>query len=321
MSNIHFYPRLTDELLTSAGTIISPYEFFYESSEGEVLPLVLHEGHPNRVEDPADIWQLREDGISLDKSIVVEYPDALKGPAGILPKGARLLPCILWTNACSSTAGVIFPTELTESPRLSCRFVHKFEAGTFQGDLTLEVVLYVGEGAVSIIPGEEHLMNESGVILGNVELPFVIDFDGKQMEFPIEEYEDAGGPLWRMHFEPWEDPREDAFDDSSFVLLLNTKHPNCPRITRGKVSNQPLLEEILCEVYYLLIDKIRDFDDEAVWEDMITDSNLTPESICSVLHWFSQRGEDAFDWSSPEGRMLSIKKIVDQNFLDGDNDG
>lgn len=39
-----------------------------------------------------------------------------------------------------------------------------------------------------------------------------------------------------------------------------------------------------------------------------------------MLHWFSQRGEEPFDWSTPEGRMLSIKKIVDQSFMEDAGD-
>lgn len=318
MSNIHFYPRLTKELVERAGYKTTGYSFSYIDSEGEETNLSIGKGKVASISDPLDTWSLREDGIILKNKILFEYPEALKGPDGVAPAGARLLPCILWANKGLDLAGAIRPVVRSESPSLSCDFKCPFKPGTLAGDLTLDLVLYLADSAKTIEPGEQILINEPGVTLGSIEAPLTIDLDGSYLEFPIEEFEEIDGPLWRMQFEPWDDPHEDLFSEASFTLLLNVKHPDCPKIIKGVVSNQTLLQEILAEAYFLIFEKVR--EDEDAWNDMKTDTGLAPDSICSTLHWFSQRSDELFDWTSPEGRMLSIKRIIDLSFKASDED-
>jgi len=317
MSNVHFFPRLSEALLKASACKSSDYSFSYIAPDGSECQLQLSPGKPARLDDAAEIWQIRKDGLILEKTIIVEYPEALKGPKGVIPKKAKLSPCLLWSCPKLSTAGVIKPDEVVEKPRLAARFRHVFESGSIDGSILLKPVLYVGEPASDLEAGEEHLMNEAGVLLGDVEPESLIDFTGETMDFPIEEFSEENGPLWMMQFEDWDDPRDDPFSSSSFVLLLNAKHPDCPRKVNGQTVNEALLLEILCEAYFLLYEKVKCFHDDSAWDDMMSDSNLTPDSICSVLYWFSQRGDDPFNWSSPESRMLSIKKIVDQSFSAG----
>lgn len=320
MSNIHFFPRLNDALLEESACKSSDYLFSYIAPDGSECKLQLSSGKPARLNDVAEIWQVRNDGLIIEKTIIIEYPEVLKGPNGIIPKRAKLLPCLLWSCPKLSTAGVIKPDEIVEKPRIAAKFRYVFEPGSIDGSILLKPVLYVGEPASDLEIGEGHLMNEAGVLLGDVEPGSLIDFTGETMDFPIEEFNEENGPLWMMQFEDWDDPRDDPFTSSSFVLLLNMKHPDCPRKVNGRTANEALLLEILCEAYFLLFEKVKSFHDSSAWDDMMSDSNLTPDSICSVLHWFSQRGDEQFNWSSPESRMLSIKKIVDQSFSGGEVD-
>lgn len=317
MSNVHFFPRLNESLLDKSAYKASEYSFGYTAPDGLECQLQLCSGKSGRLIDAADVWQPRKDGLIIEKTVIIEYPEELKGPKGVIPIGAKLLPCLLWSCPRLSTAGVLKPDEIVEKPRLAAKFHHVFEPGSIDGSIQLKPVLYVGEPALELQVGEEYLMNEPGVLLGDLEAESLIDFTGETMDFPIEEFSEEGGPLWMIQFEDWDDPREDPFTSSSFALLLNAKHPDCPRKVNGQMVNEPLLLEILCEAYFLLYEKVRCFHDDSVWDDMISDSNLTPDSICSVLFWFSQRGDDLFNWSTPESRMLSIKKIVDQSFSGG----
>lgn len=314
MESIFFYPRLTDELLREAGCLVSEYSFsYYLPSEG-AKSLTLKKGRIGSLVDPTEMWRLRDDGVILRKTLTIEYPERLKGPDGIVPQAACLLPCILWASHKMSTAGVILPTSIAESPAMTCFFEHKFEPGSLIGDIELDLVLYLADKAECLAPGEEHLMNNPGVILGSVEDILLVDFDGNITDFPMEDVEDPGGPLWRVRFEAWEDPREDAFSTENFTLLINQAHPGYREIAPGGKVNMHLLQEILSEALFLLFEKVRDFDDESAWGDTMSGTDLDPGSICAVLYWFSQKGEEAFDWSTPEGRMLSIKRIVGQSY-------
>ncbi len=315
MGGFHFYPRLTKDLVERAGYRASEYSFSYMSPEGEALPLSVGGGRVATVSDPLDAWSLKSDGIVLRKEIIFDYPDVLMGPEAVAPKGAQVLPCLLWSIKKLSLAGVIPPDIVQSGCSLACVFQHEFAPGALAGDLTLDLVLYLAKAADTLECGEELLMNEAGVMLGNIEDPFVIDIEGGVIDFPIEEFEEDGGPLWRMQFEPWDDPREDLFSESSFTLLLNSKHPECPKLDKGRIVNQTLLQEIMAEAYYLIFEKVR--EDEDAWDDLKSDSNLSPDSICSVLHWFTERdGDEQFDWTTAESRLASIKRIVDLSFME-----
>ena len=309
-----FYPRVTEALLENAGKQPSEYKFSFTTPNGEVSELQLTRGRDCTLIDPNDIWKLKEDGFTLSRKLEIEYPERLKGPNGVIPKDGRALPCILWNSTDRSSAGVILPEVQSEEPSLICRFEKTFSAGSIYDGLTLDLVMFVSQQANCVQSDEMNLMNEAGVLLGNIEPSLTIDFSGGNMEFPIEEFEEQGGPLWRMQFESWSDPREDLFSSASFTLLLNAQHPDCPKITNGEVSNLPLLKEILGEAYFLLFERVHDFDEGEAWDDMINDSDLLPESICSVLHWFSERGDEPFIWSTPEERLISIKRIIEQGF-------
>ncbi|GEM_PF-863251 len=316
-----FYPRITDELVDKAGIAISDYKFAYRGPDGCISDLDIVGRRSITLVDPKELWQMKADGVILHAQVTIAYPDCLVGPDGIAPHGAELQPCILWSNRATSIAGAIKPCEILYGHVVEYRFSHVFAAGEITGDLTLTPILYLMSSAERVPEDESMLINETGVNLGEIGLPFDVDFDGTSMEFPIEEYEDEDGPLWKMLFEPWEDPKEDLFSEASFTLLLNTKHPDCPKINGATVSNQPLLQEIMAEAYFLIFEKVREFDDGLAWHDMISNTDLMADSICSVLHWFSERnGDEPFDWSTPESRMACIKRIVDLSFASGDDD-
>lgn len=68
MSNIHFFPRLTEELVAKSGFRDTEYELSYQSPAGDESCLELSKGRMRVVRDPADIWQLRKDGLILKKN-------------------------------------------------------------------------------------------------------------------------------------------------------------------------------------------------------------------------------------------------------------
>ena len=62
MSNVHFFPRLTEELVERSGYKASEYELSYVSPTGDESRLTLSKGRVRTASDPADVWQLRKDG-------------------------------------------------------------------------------------------------------------------------------------------------------------------------------------------------------------------------------------------------------------------
>ena len=46
---------------------------------------------------------------------------------------------------------------------------------------------------------------------------------------------------------------------------------------------------------------------------MKTGSDAERGSIAGVLHWFSEQSDSGFVWESLEGRMESVKRIIDMS--------
>ena len=312
MAGTYFYPKLTEELAYRAGLEPSNYELCYKA-EGSWHALE-YEGRKTkeRLTDPDGMLDASLDTILVEKKLFIDYPGELFGPNGIAPDGAELSACILWSCPKLSTAGVIEPSRVIENETVLCSFSHEFEPGEIDGELVLDLQLYLMEPADFLGEGEAWLQNESGVLLGSIEGQRHYFLDDEYMDFPISEVDEPGKPLWRMVFYDWEDPREDPFSEESFELLLNRAHPDCPAIAAAGVNNMAMLAELLATAYLLIFERVRSFEGGSAWKDTMNATNCSKGSISSVLNWFSKGLPDReFDWSTSEGMLYDIKSIVE----------
>lgn len=316
MSGLFFYPRVTDELIDQSSCACEPYWLGYRLDEGKEAELKQTTNH-NRIilADGNDYWKVEDDGLLVRKIVRIQYPEALLGESGIAPLVAELSVCLIWVNDKLSQTGVIRPLRSLFDKGAVYEFEHYFEPGSIAGNLTLDTVLFVEKPADDLLPGEERLINEAGVLLGSLEPSVQLLLEDDYSDFPIGEFQEDDGPLWRLDFFEWEDPRVDQFSEENLILMLNTKHPDCPSFSPGGITNESLLREIIGSAYFLIFEKVREFEGGSCWNDTMTDSNLEKGSICKVLYWISEQdGDHQFDWSSLEGRMSCIKRIVDLNF-------
>lgn len=196
MDNLKFYPYLTDDLMEKSGCMIEKFQFFYYPNDMEA-PLRGEKKGAGviKITDPLDMWSLAQDGITFKKKVSIAYPDFLFGAEGIACKNAEIGICIMWTNNRLTQTGLILPnSDITTAAGRTCYFEHTFNPGEVEGDLQLSVCLYVKKSASEILDGEEELMNEEGVTIGELD-DIVVDFDSVNMEFPIEELYSDKEPL------------------------------------------------------------------------------------------------------------------------------
>lgn len=286
MNTITFYPTLTDEMIEASGITILPYSFSYEYGES-VFELQQKGNSAIKLVDPLEIWKVESEGLNFAKTIKIAYPDILKGPKGVACEEAELGICILWTNRKLTQKGVILPVsdENTLLGRKVC-FEYRFDSRKLSGDLELKTVLYIKKHAETVQPSEIGLINEEGVTVGELETT-VLDFSTLYMEFPIEEVRSAEDPLWWVEIGEWEDPIElDLFSKESFCLYLNTYYSSCPAPSLSAenktIKNFDLLIDILAQTYLMLFLHLSEDQRRATVQDI----NLTPNSICSILHQF-----------------------------------
>lgn len=303
MENIRFYPCLTEELIEKAGCDSEKFRFFYYPN-GMESALMQKGSSVVKLSDPLDMWKLKEDGITIKKKVSIAYPDFLYGPNGIACKDAEIGICIIWTNNRLTQTGHILPnSDISNAAGRTCYFEHTFEAGEIDGDLELSLCMYIKKAAATVEPGEEVLMNEEGVSIGEID-SIVVDFDSIYMEFPIEEYSSDKEPLWWIEFSQWEDPKTiEKFTKDNICLYLNPHYPACP-MTDGAIKNIDMLIDILATAYLMMFQRLSEDDLTSTRNNIGLEAN----SICSILHQFiSECNATDLRFESPELLLKSLQ--------------
>lgn len=305
MHNIYFYPKLTEELLENSGCSTSKYVFTY-SYQGQDFGLMQKGSSTVRISDPREIWKIETEGLSFEKTVKIAYPHLMYGKDGVACAGAEIGICIIWTNKSLTQTGCILPeSDITTPQGRACRFSHTFEAGEIAGDLELTISAYIKNTAAEVLRGEESLMNEEGVSVGEIE-SVVLDFNSIYMEFPIEEFKSENDPLWWVEFSQWEDPKvSDGFTKDNICLYLNPHYSACP-MTDGNIKNVDLLIDILATTYFMIFQRLSDDDLRATQQNI----GLQPNSICSILHQFIEDCEEVPHFESPEKLLKSLQKEI-----------
>lgn len=314
-----FFPRVTDDLANRAGLKTTDYRFYYENEGKRTALASTQKGGVTTLEDEG--WYLSQDGIGFEKVVDIDHPELFFGPEGVVPSKAYAALCIIWTCKAFSHTGIIYPySGEYGKDGAHVKFRHEFEAGTLNGDLTLELALYLKTSAPDVLEDEAHLMNEAGVLLGSLEDPLRISFAGNAMLFPIGWIESPKDPLWWVEFSDWDDPRSDQFSAENVSLVLNKSHKDYSSTNGDKGMGTEVLNEIFAAALFLMFEKVREFSDPEPWQEMISNdtSSFEPGSICGVLHQVSQMDPDAeFAWTNAEARMTSLKRIVDRRMRMG----
>ncbi len=307
MKKLMFYPTLTPEMIDASGIVVDKYRFSYMYGE-QTFGLQQKGSTTIKLFDQSDIWKVETEGLILEKTVQVAYPILLKGKDGIACNNAELGICIIWTNKKLTQTGYILPcSDITTNQGRNCKFYHTFKPGVISGDLELSLVFYIKKKADEIAHGEENLINEDGVTVGEIEHT-VLDFNSIYMEFPIEEFKSETEPLWWVEFSEWEDPKTiDMFSKDSLCLYLNPYYEGCPAPsaseTGSSIKNFDLLVDILAQTYLLIFQRLSEEDLRATKQDI----GLTNNSICSILHQFIESCYVDLHWESPEKLLKSLQ--------------
>lgn len=315
MANLLFYPTLTDELIESCGLKTGKYVFSYSYQDGN-YGLKQKGTSTIKISDPLEIWKIETEGITLNKVVTIAYPDLLHGTTGIACKEASIGVCIMWTNKTLTQTGCILPeSDISSETGRTCTFNYSFEPGVIKGDLELSIVLYIKKSAQQVLPGEEILMNEEGVTIGEAET-VVLDFNSIYMEFPIEEYNSPNEPLWWVYFSQWEDPKVDLFDRENLCLYLNPHYSACPMVGE-EIKNFDLLIDIMATTYLLIFNKIQEYTDalKATQQNLGLENN----SICSIMHQFIESCPEPLHWESEEALLKSLQVNIRRMLEEGDD--
>ena len=319
MENISLFPTLTPDMLENSGYVSEKYVFSY-LYQGQYFGLRQKGTATVKLTDPLELWKVEDEGLKIDKTVNIAYPQLLQGPDGVACRNAELGLCIIWTNKTLTQTGYILPvTDVTTPQGRVCKFSHAFPPGEISGDLELLLIMYIKKSADEVFPDESALINETGVSVGEIERT-VLDFNSIYMEFPIEEFKSEKEPLWWVEFSEWEDPKTtDMFTKDNICLYLNPYYEGCPApsmdASGGSIKNLDLLVDILAQTYLLIFNRLTDDDLRATKLNI----GLTSNSICSILYQFIEScNETELDWGSSERLLKTLQINIRKMLTRGD---
>ena len=309
-NDILFFPSLTEELSKKIRFQKTKYSFFYTDNEGEE-----HELKDEPVEALSSIfcikdeegkWDQDKHNIGFRRQCRLRTFQCLFGERGIACKNAVLGIAVIWTSPDSKQRGAIPVATFTVQDQIVETKIEKlFERAQLRGQVDFSTVLYIASAGVPE-PGEGHLANTNGYLLGELE-SYSVKLDGKGSTFPVFEVYAPGQPLWYVKCD-WIDPTQDSFSEN-VSINLNTAHKNYRYIDRKQKSfNGQLLSEIMAAAISIIIEKIR--LQSAYWDQIMNNDNLDEGSVGQAVFYFADTLE--WDLSTPESVSLCARKYFDQ---------
>lgn len=307
---ISLFPVLNEDLLNRIRFEASPYELYYIRNEQEYA-LKMEESENSsivaNIVDDEGIWSPDDYNLCIRRKYSIRTYQCLFGEKGIACRNAVIGIAMIWTSSDSKQRGVIPIGDIVNSSEdLKFSLDYEFSKAQLRGAIELTTILYLKDAGTPVW-GEEHLANQYGCILGDLENRVILKLDGNGSVFPIYEISAPGQPLWFVKCD-WDDPTYDLFSEN-VSININTSHKNYKYLDKTrKTYNEQLLIEIMTEALCIIITKLKEQGN--YWDITTSGKDLCSGSVSEAVNYFINTLE--WDVSGPENMSLSIRKFFDQ---------
>lgn len=238
----------------------------------------------------------------LNYTFVLNNPDFLFGVEGLTDEQNILGVAIVWKSRDSSY------TDVKKIGRFKKNAVQQqfdinlnFEPSSLRGTIEFNIVIYL-DAAVNRTNLVQ--INEEGAILGKLE-NFLVHLDGNGADFPMQEFEDRQGPLWKTDIYI-EDPFLDLFNVDHFCLYINKAHKRYKELSIGnKVNFNRLLIEIISSSFEQLVYVLK-FELDTL--DAILNRESDVGTIASVIQYYFE----TYEWDS--SNITNLSESIRESF-------
>lgn len=311
-NQISLYRKMTENMAKAAGMIIPTPLFKYDTEVGEKsLEIPKDFFGVLKVNDIDSFWSPEENNLILTQHFEFKHPSILYGKNGITMKGNKIGMAVhihsrtsnyQETRDVGTISNVDYPIKVS--------FVKVFPASTIRGVIDLDFFLYLKEY-------ESHnpiQASKAGMILSEGDIAnLTIVADGDGSSFPMSEFEDPNGPLWRLE-KHWVEANIDTFDSSNINLSLNTKHKLFEQIKNGQRSiSRAMMGDIMVQAMSAIIQEV-----VIVEKISLEDTDALPDSILASVQYWVNTFE--IDISSIFSISNSMREYWDKEMIEGGSD-
>lgn len=290
MNTFNLFKQINKELEEKIGLFVSDYSLNYkiDGEQKDILCPIL----PNTVQVMSELdsnWTADYDDLIVKQTIKIENSSYLFGVDGITLEQNKLGIGVHIHSKTSMFQETISKAEVCKSevPQ-SFDIVCSFPQGKLRGKVYIETFFYIKE-LKKTFPTHADLEGMRVSQKNISELVLIIDGDGSM--FPIGEFEDKNGPLWKLKLGNF-NASEDLFSYDNISILLNTAHSLFRQLNERKTAlSRGLMMEIVSQAMTLIINKVMEEREEAEIDTDISDGTI----LSMVDYWISVFDVDTSD--------------------------
>ena len=283
MNRFSLFKQIDRELEKAIGIEVGTYRIEAVSDKQEDSTVSFVDVEPFGTGLLSDIqWLPDNDELAISQVIKFQHPEKLFGVEGVTLEG-NILGIGMHVYSRSSMFQETLSKAEIDFYNLKNEYTlsHKFKKSTLRGTVVIETFIYT-KNIRNTYPTHADIQGMK-VSIGNLsELTLIVDGEGST--FPIGEFSDANGPLWKMEFGIF-DATEDLFSYDNIRLLLNTSHKLFEYIKEGKTAvSRGLKAEIMLQAITLIIFKVKEECPEELFDSERADEGTI---LAIVKYWIS----------------------------------
>ncbi len=225
-------------------------------------------------------WNPNLDDLMLTVSFTIKKPSVLFGSSGVTSSKNKLgIASKIYSK--QSNFQEIKTHQIIKSDQDNIQVVIdlNLSKGKLKGNFNLEIFFYLSE-LNEVLPWQA---NQVGMIVNKDSIfnfSFLVDGDGSN--FPITEYQEPKGALWKFE-KDWVAADEDIFEASNVRLAMNTSHPLFEQVKNGKTrASAKLMDDIIAQFISLIIQQVILIENFSIEEA----AQATDNSILQMVHYW-----------------------------------
>ncbi|MEJ7542339.1 hypothetical protein [Staphylococcus intermedius] len=292
VNQIALYRKINSEITKEAQMHFSPLKICYENDdEIKTIDIDITEDKEILINEIDSMWSPYENELQIEQELIIGNPKALFGEKGVTCEDNTIGFAVHIHSKTSYYQKVkeIGSITFNDSEELKLIYKEKFDKDFLRGSINFDFFLYLKE----VKKTKPYFANKIGMKLTVEDLnTFKIIVDGSGSIFPITEFSEKGGPLWKVN-KSWIDASEDTFDSSNVSLMINNKHSLYHKVTSGK-SDKMLTGSIVLQVISMIIDEVINKENQSIEdEEEIIEGTI----LAAVSYWvktFEVQTQDIF---------------------------
>ena len=311
INQISLYKKMDKELSEKVNLEIEiPRIYYIENNENKEIEIEANFNNVLAINSVDSMWSPNENDLNIKQLFKFNQPDILYGKNGITMDDNKIG---LAVHIHSRNSNFQQTLDISSIPNtgssFEVEFNHKFNMGTLRGNIIIDFFLYLKE----LVQYDIQHANKIGMVLseGNIHsLELITDGDGSA--FPMSEFEDKDGPLWKLE-KNWIEPNIDMFDISNVNLSLNTSHKLFEQVKAGKTrAARAIMGDIMINAISMIIQEVILIEKYTIDDK----DDVLPGSILqAVQYWvntFEVETKSLFTISN------SLRRYWDKQMLEGE---